>query len=96
MADFQDVTLTCRDCGSEFVWTAGEQQFFADKGFKNPPVRCANCRNAKKTAIAATRQMFTVTCSKCGGEAQVPFKPNGDRPVYCSKCYAEMKGQTAA
>lgn len=44
----EDKTLKCKDCGNEFVWTAGEQEFYASKGFENPPVRCAECRKAKK------------------------------------------------
>ena len=42
--EFQDRILTCVDCGAEFVWTAGEQQFFADKNFKNEPKRCKACK----------------------------------------------------
>lgn len=43
-----DKNLTCRDCGSEFVFTEGEQQFYKEKGFDNDPVRCAACRKARK------------------------------------------------
>jgi CxxC-x17-CxxC domain-containing protein len=43
-----DKTLTCRDCGSPFVFTAGEQEFYASKGFTNEPTRCPNCRSARK------------------------------------------------
>ena len=42
------MTLICKDCGSEFVFSAGEQAFYAEKGFENKPVRCANCRRARK------------------------------------------------
>ena len=45
---FQDKALTCRDCGVEFVFTASEQQFFAEKGFTNDPGRCPACRAARK------------------------------------------------
>jgi CxxC-x17-CxxC domain-containing protein len=45
---FTDKTLTCRDCGSQFAFTAGEQEFFAQKGFDNEPTRCPNCRKARK------------------------------------------------
>lgn len=45
---YQDKTLVCKDCGAEFVWTAGEQEFYAQKGFQNAPVRCKSCRDAKK------------------------------------------------
>ncbi|WP_028991802.1 zinc-ribbon domain-containing protein [Thermoanaerobacter thermocopriae] len=45
---YQDKMIVCKDCGKEFVWTAGEQQFYAEKGFQNEPVRCKACRDAKK------------------------------------------------
>lgn len=44
-----DKTLVCKDCGNEFVFTEGEQQFYAEKGFTNEPTRCKDCRTAKKT-----------------------------------------------
>lgn len=44
----EDKTIVCKDCGSEFVFTAGEQEFFKQKGFTNEPVRCKSCRDAKK------------------------------------------------
>ena len=48
MSNNQDQTLTCVDCGEEFTWSAGEQEFFREKGFTNPPGRCKQCRQAKK------------------------------------------------
>ena len=44
----EDKTLVCNDCGKEFTFTVGEQQFYAEKGFTNDPVRCKECRIAKK------------------------------------------------
>ena len=44
----QDKTIVCKDCGKEFLFTVGEQQFYAEKGFENEPVRCKECRAAKK------------------------------------------------
>jgi DNA replicative helicase MCM subunit Mcm2 (Cdc46/Mcm family) len=44
----QDKTLICKDCGSEFVWTVGEQEFYQEKGFTNEPTRCPDCRRARK------------------------------------------------
>ncbi len=44
----EDKTLTCRDCNQEFVFTAGEQEFYKEKGFENEPVRCPDCRRARK------------------------------------------------
>ena len=48
-SEFQDRPIFCVDCGQEFVWTAGEQQFFADKNFKNEPKRCKNCKGKRAT-----------------------------------------------
>ena len=50
--EFQDRILRCVDCGAEFIWTAGEQQFFADKNFKNEPKRCKACK-AKRASRPA-------------------------------------------
>ena len=95
-----DVTLQCRDCGRDFVFTAGEQEFYASRGFTNSPTRCPECRAAYKASGGsgrtygerAQRQMYTATCSSCGGEAQVPFQPRGDKPVYCAACFQQMGG----
>ncbi|HWE60284.1 MAG TPA: zinc-ribbon domain containing protein [Chloroflexota bacterium] len=40
----------------------------------------------------APRQMSQAVCAQCGATTQVPFVPRGDRPVYCSDCYAQMRG----
>ncbi len=48
MEELQDKTLVCKDCGSEFIFTVGEQQFYAEKGFTNEPQRCPSCRKARK------------------------------------------------
>ena len=88
---FEDKTLKCKECGNDFVFTAGEQEFYAEKGFENEPQRCKECRDALKAARRANREMFTAVCAACGKEATVPFKPREDRPVYCSECFAKMK-----
>ena len=84
---FEDKTLVCRDCGKEFVFSASEQQFFADKGF---PPRCHECRAARRNREnpgRAERQYYEVICDGCGCTTQVPFQPKGDRPVYCRECF---------
>ena len=48
---FEDKTLVCKDCGKEFVWTAGEQEFYASRGFENQPQRCKPCRDARKNGV---------------------------------------------
>ncbi len=87
---YEDKTLVCKECGQEFVFTAGEQQFYVDHGFQNEPSRCAPCRRARR-AGGANRTMHEVICSACGKTAMVPFVPSGDRPVYCSECFAEQR-----
>jgi CxxC-x17-CxxC domain-containing protein len=101
-----DEKLTCTDCGAEFVFSAGEQEFFAGKGFQNKPNRCPDCRTARKASKGGgggfgasrgtyggggTREMFNVTCSACGQNAEVPFQPRGDKPVYCRDCFATKR-----
>ena len=43
-----DKTITCKDCGSEFIFSVGEQEFYKEKGFDNEPIRCISCRRARK------------------------------------------------
>lgn len=50
-----DETLECRDCGAEFVFSVGEQEFYASKGFDNKPTRCKSCKDAKKAATSGGR-----------------------------------------
>ena len=71
---YQDKTLTCKDCGKEFIFTAGEQEFYDSRGFVNEPQRCKECRVTRKNAIKSEREMYTATCASCGKEAVVPFK----------------------
>ena len=63
---YQDETLICEDCGSEFVFTAGEQEFYAEKGLTNKPKRCPNCRKAKKQQHRGKKRMYDAVCAKCG------------------------------
>src|SRR6266704_4515840 len=97
-----DQTLVCRDCNQEFVFTVGEQEFYASHNLTNAPTRCPSCRAARKgqsgggygsrnSGPREPRQMYTAICSNCGNEAQVPFQPRGDKPVYCSDCYQPQK-----
>ena len=93
---YEDKTLVCKECGNEFTFTQGEQEFYAEKGFTNEPQRCKSCRDARKNAIrqGQDREMFVAACASCGGEARVPFRPREDRPVYCSECFAKMREES--
>jgi CxxC-x17-CxxC domain-containing protein len=133
---YSDKNLTCADCGQEFVFTASEQDFYAQRGFTEPR-RCPSCRASRKAARNADggggggssyggygagggysaggggggsygggggggggygsrdrgpREMFTATCSSCGKDAQVPFRPTSGKPVYCSDCFRSQRG----
>lgn len=53
-----DKTLNCKDCGQEFIFTEGEQEFYKEKGFENEPQRCPACRKAKKQARFESRNNY--------------------------------------
>ncbi len=91
---YEDKTLTCRECGAEFVFTASEQDFYAQKGFQNQPSRCPACRAQRRATGGSPRgerKMFEVICDGCGATTQVPFQPRGDRPVYCRDCFDRQR-----
>ena len=92
-----DKTLVCVDCGGDFVFTAGEQEFFNSRGFVNEPKRCQACRTSRRSGQrsggfdSGPREMHPITCAQCGNDAMVPFLPRGDRPVYCSDCFGQNR-----
>lgn len=99
---FADKTLTCKDCGAQFVFTAGEQQFYQEHGLLHEPARCPTCRAARRQSRGSggdlsggnsgPRRTFPAVCAQCGKETQVPFQPRQGRPVYCSECFANLRG----
>ena len=93
---FADKTLICRDCGQEFIFTAGEQEFYQSRGLRNEPGRCPACRSSRRQSRlgyqGGERPSYPAVCAACGKECEVPFPPRGDRPVYCSECFTKMKG----
>jgi CxxC-x17-CxxC domain-containing protein len=99
--NFADKTLRCRECGKDFVFTAGEQEFYQQKGLLNEPQRCPDCRAARRAQSGGLggrvggerqpREMHKVICAECGTETEVPFLPKNDRPVYCSSCYDKVR-----
>ena len=100
--EFQDKVLKCVDCGSEFVFTAGEQLFFHDKQFKNEPKRCRNCKSKRVTALGdpiqgpSHQKVETRTqCYQCGKETTVPFRPTQGRPVLCRECFQSTRRASA-
>ena len=107
---YTDQVINCSDCGIDFVFSASEQEFFAEKGFASAPKRCSSCRAQRRASgggassygngggyssdggPARPREMHDATCARCGNETQVPFRPTGARPVYCSDCFRMMRG----
>ena len=111
---FNDRELACRDCGSSFVFTTGEQEFYATKGLQHDPVRCPSCRQTRKLLRPedreesptfgvyvswggrTPRQLHVAACHQCAQTTEVPFVPRGDRPVYCSNCYNDVRQKLEA
>lgn len=101
-----DITIVCKDCGRNFMFRADEQSFFQEKGYSEP-TRCKDCRTARKNSTnqpgsrapretssfgrSQDRELFPATCASCGENTQVPFKPTGSRPVYCSNCFSRNR-----
>ena len=100
---YTDKILVCADCSQQFVFTANEQDFYAQRGFSEPK-RCAPCRSARKASRPegghggaggydrGPRQMYPATCSRCGNETEVPFQPTNGKPVYCGDCFKIVRG----
>ena len=124
---YTDRSITCADCGQEFTFTAGEQEFYAQRGFTEPPKRCPSDRALRKAQRSGggageggdryggssydggysssfagapagyssgsgyrerrPRELFEAVCADCGKTASVPFRPTGNKPVYCSDCF---------
>lgn len=98
-----DKVIKCRDCGEEFVFTVGEQNFYKDRGFQHEPTRCRRCREEKKRSAGGTvsaavpvssgapREFHEAVCSSCGTMTQVPFRPTPGKPVYCRDCFQNVR-----
>ena len=95
-----DEKLVCRDCGKEFVFTKGEKDFFASRGFA-PPSRCLDCRKKKKqfrdkpeertqNTMSIPGQMHQIVCSSCAKTTEVPFAPRNPKGVLCAECFEKQ------
>lgn len=89
--------IQCQSCGTEFPFSVEEQEFYQSKGFQEPK-KCKPCRDAAKASRGGgrgggggygrpQRQLYDAVCASCGIHTQVPFQPNGSKPVYCRDCY---------
>ena len=98
---FQDKAIVCAECGESFDFSADDQNYHSEKGYSDPK-RCPSCRQARRSQRSTggfgggdygERQMYSVTCADCGKDAEVPFQPSGDRPVYCNDCFRNHREQ---
>lgn len=91
---YQDKRIVCRDCKTEFVFSASEQQDFRKRGF-NQPTRCAECHERRTSRRRYSRggdtAIHTAPCTVCGKDAELPFKPTGAKPVYCAECFRSQQ-----
>ena len=83
---YEDKTLICKDCHKEFVFTAGEQEFYAEKGFVNEPQRCKACRQAKKASTMYEAVFILIALSVNSVSPKLCFRPfaydtSRERPV---------------
>ena len=86
--DFQDRPLQCLDCKNEFIFTAGEQEFYERKGFKEIPKRCKPCRDARKTRRGDSGANAAGGNGYGHGEANGNRAPRGDREMFDATCAA--------
>lgn len=99
---YRDRILTCRDCGNDFTFSAGEQEFYASKGLTNAPSRCPSCRASRRggqssgASRAPRGEQYEAICATCGRPTSVPFIPREDRPVYCSECFQAQRASRSS
>ena len=93
---YADKTMTCRDCGMDFVFTSGEQEFYAQKGFTNEPTRCPSCRQARKAnggGRSGGRDSYSSGGGRSygGGGDSYSRGPRQMYPAVCSQCGKETE-----
>lgn len=90
---FSDKTLTCVDCGAEFVFTASEQEFHSSRGFTNEPKRCPDCRRARKNARGDSGGggYGGGSSSYGGGGGGYSSEPRQMYPATCAQCGRETQ-----
>lgn len=84
MNHFIDKKFECIDCGDVFIFSALEQEYYRDNGFKNTPHRCPSCR--EKNSGSPALKVHLAKCKKCGGRALLNFQPVNPKAVECLYC----------
>ena len=94
---YEDKILVCKECGKEFTFTAGEQEFYAERGFQNEPQRCKACRDARKRGPAAPVSTSPLPAlpvprpARTGGGAPFPFNPKPARPLFYRELFSAKR-----
>jgi CxxC-x17-CxxC domain-containing protein len=95
---YADRTIGCLNCGSEFAFTAGEQEFYAQRGFTEAPKRCPRCRAARKAQRQAgvglgmgvgthgTPAAYTGGYGSMSGGYQVEYRERRPRELFSAVC----------
>eukprot|EP01041_Mallomonas_annulata_P007874 gene7874-16116_t len=91
ISNFEDKSLACKDCGAEWTFSAGEQEFYKEKGFENEPGRCKDCRRKKKDA--RIRRSRGGRGRGRGGAERGERKPGGEGKTGGNVCYAFQRGE---
>lgn len=104
--NYQDRTLSCVECGQPFIFSADDQAYHAERGFTSEPRRCRPCRQARRSQRdgggfgggynRGPREMHPAVCAECGQDTTVPFRPRGDRPVYCNDCFRRRGSRSSS
>lgn len=83
---FSNITLICKDCGKEFIFSANDQKFYAKQGFVNAPARCKSCREEFQNKKYKGQDIHNVKCKICGRVGKLTVKPNFPKEVICGDC----------
>jgi hypothetical protein len=93
MNEFKDKELKCLQCNQKFVWTAGEQKFYDEKGLENEPKTCPTCREQRKQETA-----IEIECQACGTKGHIKTSDEDEqsiknKAVICFECANKEKSE---
>jgi CxxC-x17-CxxC domain-containing protein len=68
-----------------------EAKAAVEKKAQHVPSHAPTVNQGSRPSDRPARQMYAVVCYDCGKDTEIPFKPSGDRPVYCQECFAKRR-----
>jgi len=87
MSEEKGVKIICKICGKEFIFSKGEQEFFAEKGLKNIPKSCPECRETRRKGEDV---LIEIKCQSCGKKGAFRKQIEAKR-ILCAECYVKEK-----